>query len=325
MAIFIIMKTKLSIIFFLAAFLLAGSPSFSQDNEEFKQIDDYVKSLGSLDTLNVGTISSLLTKKFADNRDKARAIFDWIAFNISFDPKLARVSGNEKINSDEVLKKRKTNAAGYAALFQDMCSVAKIRCLTVDGYVRQDVEAIGEKPDEFNHTWAVVQLGQSPDSWYYVDPTWGAGYTDARMTSFTKQYNDGYFFADKGTFNLQHQPDNSAWLLGPKTAKDFFSLPILYGYAYTLGTNNFSPVTGKIKIKASQNFAFSFKVSKGVTVDSVALAIGPEKKKKLKDVYFSYNNNVVSFTHKFEEEDSYPITILVNNKPLLSYMAEITE
>ena len=325
MANFISMKTRLSLLFIITVMLFAGSPAFTQSNDEYKQIDDYVKSLGSLGTLNAGTISAILTKKFADNRDKARAIFDWIAFNISFDPKLSRVSGNEKINSDEVLKKRKTNAAGYAALFQDMCSVAKIRCLTVDGYVRQDVETIGEKPEEFNHTWAVVQLDQSPDTWYYVDPTWGAGYTNAQMTAFTREYNDGYFFADKGIFNLQHQPDNTAWLLGPKTAKGFFSLPILYGYAYTLGTNNFSPATGQIKIKASQNFAFSFKVSKGVPVDSVTLVTGPEKKKKSKDVYFSYNNNVVSFTHKFEEEDSYPVTILVNNKPLLSYMAEITE
>lgn len=319
------MKTRYRFIIITALVLLTGKTSFSQNNEEFKQVDEYVKSLGKLDSLNVGTISSLLTKKFASNRDKVRAIFDWITYNISFDCKLARVSGNEKNTSDDVLKKRKTNASGYAALFQDMCSVAKIRCLTVDGYVRTNVEEMSTKPDEFNHTWAVVQLGQSPETWFYVDPTWGSGYTDDKVTVFTKEYNDGYFFSDKLIFNLQHLPDNSAWLLGPKASKDFFSLPVVYGYAYTLGTSNFSPATGVIKAKAQKDFPFSFKVTKGLPVESVTLAIGSDKKKKLKNIYFSYNNNVVSFTHKFEEEDSYPITILVNNKPLLGYMAEITE
>ena len=309
---------------FLLFFCNSQAQTFSGD---YKEVDEYVKSLGTLDTLNMGTISYLVTKKFASNIDKARAIFDWIAYNISFDVKGFRNNGNEKKSSDEILKTRKANANGYASLFQDMCSVVKIRCLTVDGFVKRNIEEINEKPDEFNHTWAVVQLGQSPDSWYYVDPTWGSGYVDDKATTFTRAYNDAFFFADKTIFNYQHFPDNTAWLMGggPKSIKDFFALPLVKDHAYDFRISNFSPATGVIKAHVSKPVRFSFKVSNNAAIDTVALLIGTEKNKKLQTIYYSYNNSVVSFTHKFEEEDSYPVTVLVNNKPVLGYMVEVTE
>jgi transglutaminase/protease-like cytokinesis protein 3 len=87
--------------------LLVSVHVFAQKSyTDFKVVDDYVKSLGTLDTLNMGTVSYIVTKKFPDNKDKARAIFDWIAYNISFDCKAARTNGNEKNNSDIVMKLR---------------------------------------------------------------------------------------------------------------------------------------------------------------------------------------------------------------------------
>ena len=312
----------------LCLFLFINLQSSAQKrNADFKVVDDYVKSLGSLDTLNVGTISYIVTKKFSDNQDKARAIFDWIAYNISFDLKNAKRNGNEKTNSDDVLKLRKANAAGYAALYQDMCSVVKIRCLTVDGYIKNNSEQINEKPDEFNHTWVVVQLGQSSESWFYVDPTMGSGYTDDKMTFFTKAYNDAYFFADKVIFNFQHYPNNTAWLLGSasKNMSTFLSLPIVKNAAYEFNTTGFTPFFGKIKTKIKSPVQFSFKASGTSAVDIVAIAIGTDKKKKVKTVDHNLSGGMVKFSYIFEEEDTYPITILVNNKPLLSYLIEATE
>ena len=312
----------------LCLFLFLSLQCFAQKrNTDFKVVDDYVKSLGSLDTLNVGTISYIVTKKFSDNQDKARAIFDWIAYNISFDIKNSKKNGNEKTNSDDVLKLRKANAAGYAALYQDMCSVVKIRCLTVDGYIKNNSEQINEKPDEFNHTWVVVQLGQSSESWFYVDPTMGSGYTDDKMTVFTKAYNDAYFFADKIIFNFQHYPNNTAWLLGPapKNMSTFLSLPVVKNAAYEFNTTGFTPFSGKIKTKIKSPVQFSFKASGTSTVDIVAIAIGTDKKKKIKTVDHNFSGGMIKFRYIFEEEDTYPITILVNNKPLLGYVIEATE
>jgi transglutaminase/protease-like cytokinesis protein 3 len=313
----------------LSTALLAGKASVAQSTAgRYKIVDDYVKSLGSLDTLNMGTISYIVTKKFNENSEKVRAIFDWIANNISLDVKAVRNGGNDKMTSEEVLKTRKANSNGYAALFQDMCSVVKIRCLTVDGFIKKNTEQINDVPDEFNHTWNVVQLGQSPETWYYVDPALGTGYTDEKITVFTKAFNDYYFFADKTIFNSQHFPDNQAWQLGgngAKSAKDFFALPIVRDYAYEFGVSNFIPQTGAIKATTKKPVQFSFKASSNNKIDIVSLQLGTEKKRRVKTVDYSFNGGSISFSYKFDEEESYPVTVMINNKPVLGYFVEIAE
>ena len=310
----------------LALFLFAFSFQADAQND-YSIVDNYVKSLGSLDTLNMGTISYTVTKKFADPKEKVRAIFDWIAYNINYDLKAGKNNDNEKTSTELVLKTRKATAVGFAGLFQDMCSVVKIRCLTVDGYAKFTTEQIIEKPDGLNHTWAVVQLGQSPDSWYYVDPTWASGYADDKMTKFTKAFNADYFFADKSIFNYQHFPDNSAWLIGEGTrsSSTFFSLPLVKSAAYEYKLGKFLPANGFIKTKLSKPVAFNIKLNTTTPIEIVSLEMGENKKKKTKTVDFTFSDGNLSFSHKFDMEDTYPVTVLVNNKPVLGYLVEVSE
>ncbi len=307
--------------------LLGIQTKAQSTNEDFSIVDTYVKSLGTLDTLNMGTISYMVTKKFPDPKDKVRAIFDWVANNINYDLKAGKNNDNEKTSTDLVLKSRKATAAGFAGLFQDMCSVVKIRCLTVDGYAKFSTEQIIEKPDGLNHTWAVVQLGQSPDSWYYIDPTWGSGYTDDKMTKFTKAFNTDYCFSDKTIFNYQHFPDNSAWMLGvgPKSESSFFSLPLVKSAAYEYRLGKFLPENGLIKTKLSKPVFFSIKLNTNSAIEIVSLEIGENKIKKTKTVDYTNSNGIISFSYKFDLEDTYPVTLLVNNKPLLGYLVEAIE
>jgi len=310
----------------LALFLFAFSFQVDAQND-YSIVDNYVKSLGSLDTLNMGTISYTVTKKFADPKEKVRAIFDWIAYNINYDLKAGKNNDNEKTSTELVLKTRKATAVGFAGLFQDMCSVVKIRCLTVDGYAKFTTEQIIEKPDGLNHTWAVVQLGQSPDSWYYVDPTWSSGYADDKMTKFTKAFNADYFFADKSIFNYQHFPDNSAWLIGEGTrsSSTFFSLPLVKSAAYEYKLGKFLPANGFIKTKLSKPVAFNIKLNTTIPIEIVSLEMGENKKKKTKTVDFTFSEGNLSFSHKFDMEVTYPVTVLVNNKPVLGYLVEVSE
>ncbi len=307
--------------------LFAFSSTAQSSGNQYKAVDDYVKSLGRLDTLNMGTISQVVTKKFPEAKEKVRAIFTWIALNISYDLKAGRNNENEKTSSDLVLKTRKASAAGYAGLFQDMCSVQKIRCLTVDGYVKYKPEDINEKPDEFNHTWAVVQLGQSPDTWFYVDPTWGSGYTDDKMKVFTPAFNDAYFFSDRLVFNYQHFPDNGAWQLGPgpKNVTAFFSQPVVKEAAYDFNLGKYAPADGYLKTTLNKAVSFILNVQPTTNVDIVSLEIGTDKKKKVKTMDHVYTGKSINFTYKFDIEDVYPVTILINNKPILSYMVEVNE
>lgn len=296
--------------------------------DPYSEVDTYVESLGPLDTLNAGTISHIVTRRFSSSAEKVRAIYYWITRNISPDLRAARGNSNEKMVAETILKTRKANPNGFAILFQDMCSVAKIRCLTVEGFMKNKNDHVTEMPDEYNHTWAVVQLGQSPDTWYYVDPYSGCGTLDEKCTQFTRKFNPDYFFAPKNIFNLQHFPDNKAWQLGssgPASLKEFLALPLLHNPAYTYGLTGFTPYGSMLKASVKKPVSFSLRLQGNTKIELVALQVGADKKRRNKTVDFSQQGSNLIFTHRFEEEDSYPVTVLINNQPVLTYFAEITE
>lgn len=318
------MKKILASIFVVA--LLLSTNCFAQGNKNFTAIDEYVKKLGKLDTLTMGTISSIITKPFADKEDKARAIYSWIANNIEYDVKMAKSGNVNKNTPTEVLQYRKAVGIGFASLFQDMCSSADIRCLTADGYLKYDALQIGE-PDEINHSWAVVQLGKSPEEWFYVDVALASGSVDPLKKTFTPAYSTAYFFPDKKTFNWQHFPDNEAWKLGqaPKSKKDFYALPVIKTAAYELGLTSFTPATGKVKAKLGNAFTFSLAFSNTSDISKVELVYGEPKKQKTKEVIFNSSSGGISFSNKFEQEGEYPVTIKINGKEVISYHLTVEE
>lgn len=321
------MNTLQKITCIVLSIMVCVTANAQKAGRDFKEVDEYVKKLGKMDTMNMGTIATLLTKKFEDKTDKARAIFVWIANNISYDFKNARSGNNDKNSSTLVLQNRKGLGVGYANLYQDMCSVAGIRCLTVDGYVKFTSEQIGDTKTEINHTWNVVQLGQSPDAWYYVDACRGAGYSDADFKSFTPAFNDEYFFATLRIFNWEHCPDNEAWYLGPrpKGKKDFFDLPAIKSAAYEMGLKSFTPSDGDVKAKVGKPFNFRIQLSSDLDVTKAALVFGEDKKRKVKPMEFTFNNGILSFSYKPAEEDNYPVTVTVNDKELLVYKMDVSE
>lgn len=308
-------------------FVLSGLNLSAQTNgRDFTAVDKYVKSLGALDSMSMGTINNVVSKKFSDKIDKARAIYYWIANNITYDVKAARANNTSKNSPTDVLLYRKAIGLGFASLFQDMCSSANIRCLTVDGFVKNNVDEIGEKGNDINHSWAVVQLGESPETWYYVDPALGSGYADAEMKTFTPAFTDAYFFTDKETFNMQHYPDNTAWKLGPgpKNKKDFYDLPVIKSAAIELGLKKILPNDGNLKVKVNKPVRFSFTLSNAAAeITKVEVGIGERKKYKTKQIEFSFNQGLLSFSYTFEEEDSYPLSIIVNGKQFALYQVDI--
>lgn len=308
-------------IFLFAAFNVKAQTS----SRDFSKIDAYVKSLGPLENMSMGTINNVVSNKFTDKMDKARAIYYWVAHHIVYDTKLMRSNSTAKNTPAEVLRTRRAVGIGFASLFQDMCSSADIRCLTVDGFVKYNTQQIGEKDQEINHTWAVVQLGESPEEWFYVDPAFGSGYLSADMKEFTKSYTDAYFFTEKATFNLQHFPDNSAWKLGsaPKNKGDFFDMPVIKSSAIELGITKCSPNNGKIKAKADKAVKFSFTLKNTETITKVELGYGEKKKYKLEEIQYASAAGMLSFTYKFQDANSYPVTVFVNGKEFAQYYAEI--
>ena len=294
---------------------------------QHKAVDDFVIKVGALDSQNVAQITEALTLKIDDKEQKARAIFYWIANNIALDPKAIKINDERKSLPEDVVKFRKATPLGFAKLFQEMSSLSNIRCLVVDGYVKNSLEDLNNPPDEINHSWNVIQLGPSPDRWYFVDVARASGTLDKKMTLFQKDFTSAYFFASKPLFNLDHYPDNGAWQLGggPKSVKDFYSLPIFYNAAYLYDIKKPTPSTGfiKTKTKAKTNFSIPYGAAGASTVE---LLIGDARKQsKPEAMNFNLTAGAIVFSYQFKTEDSYPVKVVVDGKTVLEYMVEVSE
>lgn len=294
----------------------------------YSKTDAYVESLGSLIGLNVATIADTLIGFSGDKEQQARAIYYWISHNITMDLKGSKSNDNKNILPEKVVETRKATPLGYSTLFQEMCSQAGIRCLTVDGFVKFSSEEINNPADEINHSWNVVQLGTSPTDWYYADACKGAGFPDKQFKNFSTQFTSEYFFADKALFNLDHYPDNIAWQLGggPKSKKEFYALPLIGNAAYPLGMKSAKPMTGYFKTKMKNAVGFSFKISDAADIKSIILLIGDEKKApKKEDMNFSNNGGDIAFTYQFKRDDLFPVKVMVDGKMILEFMIEVEE
>lgn len=314
-------------LFISCLLFLCYSAQAQYTDKDFTAVDAHAKKVGKLDSLNMGSIAALVTKPFSEKVDKARAIYTWIAINITYDLKAAKNNDPEKSKSADVLKFRKGIGLGFAKLYQDMCSVVGIRCLVADGYVIRNFDDLEAGVSEINHSWTVVQLGQSPDTWYYVDAALASGKWDNDFKVFTKEYSDKYFFTDKALFNKQHFPDNIAWLLGagPKTRDEFNKLPWLRTAGIEYGLKSAVPALARFKAKNNEFVSFNLRLAEIEKVSAVKIKYGNPKKPKIKDAIFDFSGSAIVFKHKFELADEYPVTIEVDGKDLITYFATIEE
>ncbi len=315
-------------ILLLISFQIVTLLSFAQySTKDYTAVDAHAIKVGKLDSLNMGSIAAVLTKPFPEKVDKVRAIYTWIAYNISYDLKAAQNNDPEKSKTADVLKFRKGIGLGFSKLLQDMCSVVGIRCLVADGYVRRNFDDLEDGVKEINHSWAVVQLGQSPDTWYYVDAALASGKWDNDFKVFTKQYSDKYFFTDKPLFNKQHFPDNIAWLLGTgaKTLDEFNKQPWLRTAGIEYGLKSSVPALARFKAKSNEFVSFNLRLAEVDKVSTVKIKYGNPKKPKIKDAIFEFSGSSIAFKHKFDIADEYPVTIEVDGKDLITYFASIIE
>lgn len=313
-------------IIFTIATLLCLQFVYAQN--KFEAVDAFAKKMGDLKELNVARIADTLTRGIADDQLKLRSIYYWIANNISLDVKAAKNGDNRPVLPETVIEKRVSSAQGFATLFQEMSSLANIRCLVVDGYIKRRFDDLEEVADEVNHSWNVVQLGQSSDKWFYVDVAAAAGSLDEPMKLFEKHFTGNLFFADKPLFNLTHFPDNSAWQLGPgpKSKKSFYDLPVIETAAFEYGISDFSPKEGMPKTNVKKGMSFNFTYNAVMPIEKVELVIGNNRKPTPPvNMDFTVTGNKISFTHKFKEGDSYPVSVLVNGKLLFRYLVEVKE
>jgi hypothetical protein len=307
---------------FLSMLLLTNCLHSYCQQYDFAKIDSFAISIGKADSLTIPELTQLLTVRFKDPVLKTRAIYTWIAHNIAYDCPAYHVEAKRRSDPKDVFKYRKGVCAGYANLFQEMCSYANVQCIVIDGYGRGGSRAPAEKTGEINHAWNAVRIN---GEWKLVDVTWGSGYTDDKVRKFTQYFSDTYFFPDPHKFLLNHYPRLEAWKpAGARLSKQAFAdnPTILAGYLqFDLGS--FTPTKGVIKVKPKEPIHFSFSSSQDI--NSIQIIVGEEKKEERFHPEFTVTNGIVSFSFNYAKQNSHPLTVYVNRVAALQYQLEIRE
>ncbi|MBV8885980.1 MAG: hypothetical protein JO235_18570 [Chroococcidiopsidaceae cyanobacterium CP_BM_RX_35] len=189
-------------------------------NMDFTNIDNYASSIHYNGT-SVSELASLLSRYARTEAEKARIIYAWIAYNISYDVP-AYLSGNYGDSSpQEVLTTHRSVCSGYANLYKALARAMGLEAFVIDGYAKGYGYAISKTP-QINHAWNAVRIN---NGWYLVDSTWGAG--NINDEQFNKQFNSYYFATPPGQFIFDHFPIENKWQLleKPYTKEQFESTP----------------------------------------------------------------------------------------------------
>lgn len=289
-----------------------------------------------------------LTAPYSTEKEKVKAIFDWIADNISYYRGVSKpvkrkghsYAGNEDDLPDtgvllpltervarKVLQDKRTYCDGYARLFQSLCDHAGINAEIVTGYARSDMDRAEEK-FRSNHAWNAVCIDSV---WQLVDVTWASGYVN-QSNQFVKRYNEYYFLTPPQDFIRHHYPDDLRWTLLDRP-------PALYEFRYTpfrprsyvkYDITDYYPLRGIIEanlgdtihLELETNTAYrNLSIAPDSLWDSSALSQSP---------FYAYlkpdattKGSKVSYTFRVDSESTEWLHIMYNNDAVLRYKLNI--
>jgi len=177
------------------------------------------------------TVVASLTNGISDQFLKAKTLHDWICDNIAYDANMyfsGRVTAQDYIS---VLKKKLAVCSGYANLFIQMCKLAGMESIGINGYSK-GFGYTGKIGNNTDHAWNAINIG---NKWYLIDVTWDAGSLDQK--TYIKEYSTEWLFLDSRPFLYSHLPEEDAYqYYAPAlTANDFMREPYIAGIFFQYG------------------------------------------------------------------------------------------
>jgi hypothetical protein len=188
---------------------------------------------------NIQAVGNYLRAKERDPFLRLKAIHDYAADRIAYDsPALARGEYPPQ-DAETVFRTKKGVCAGYARLLVALGKVTGDRIVYLTGVSRD----MGGDVGGAGHAWNAAEVN---GSWYLIDATWDAGFSDGR--EFKKQYRTNYFLVPPEVMGNDHFPDEAAWQLRerPLSRGDFMRQPVLRSDFFAAGLGLVSPDRSQI-------------------------------------------------------------------------------
>ncbi|XP_066472164.1 kyphoscoliosis peptidase-like isoform X2 [Tiliqua scincoides] len=180
------------------------------DLQQLEKLDAYARKVSARSS--VESLVSVLLQEAHSDLEKVRAIWMWICHHIEYDGTSA------SYEPADVLQSGKTVCAGYARLFEKMCSIAGIGCKYLAGYAKGYSFKEGKDVKDKRHAWNAVYID---GRWHLLDCTWASGFV--KDGKFTFSYDEFYFLTHPAVFINDHFPEDSKWqLLKPTLSEQEF-------------------------------------------------------------------------------------------------------
>lgn len=251
-------RTAYILIFILCVQIISIAQN---DTINYKKADSIAINLRK-NFKTVRELSLALTSELTTEHEKFRAIFMWIATNLTYKP-----GAYSKKNAYKVMKRKKAVCEGYAFLLKELCYEAGIKCEYIVGYSKSNpMDDIGNSMKTSTHAWNAVMLN---GKWHLTDPTWASGYYDSKKRKFIREFDSFYFLPDPEDLILNHYPNEKKWLLTEtRMGKREFKLsPVIYpAYAEM----NIEP---QKKIKNHFKKKIKFKLKSGEIISDATITI----------------------------------------------------
>lgn len=156
---------------------------------------------------DMASLANYLTIPARSDRDRARAIFRWIADRISYNAEGFFSNDTGDNSAEGAFKNRKCVCLGYANLFAKLCKHAGLEAVMLIGESKGAVSP-ADRDARAYHAWNAVRLD---GKWHLLDVTWSAGFIDGR--TYKKHFTDYFFLTPPDQFIFSHYPHEMKWQL----------------------------------------------------------------------------------------------------------------
>ena len=189
-------------------------PEYVDSLKDFKPKRD--ASLSRLQT-DIRTEVSTIIGEANSVEEKARAIYDWICDNISYD------TTKQIHDAETCYRSRRGVCQAYCELFCYMAEAADITAEIITGITK---DAEGKISDE-KHSWIYVYTHEYDGM--FIDPTWGAGSVIDGVKFIKNEDNSMWFDVSPYWMIFSHFPDQLYWAkLDITVSKEQFkNLPVV--------------------------------------------------------------------------------------------------
>lgn len=263
-------------------------------------------------TAEAEILAKKLTAEYSTDLEKARAIFRWIADNISYrvreisrrpkkETRFNETDTSELKPLDErvaetVLQNGIAVCDGYARLFKILCMHAGIKAEIITGYARGSK---GNRRFGSNHTWNVVMID---GKWQLMDVTWASGYVSLNGDRFIQEFDENYFMPAPEKFIEEHYPDNLQWTLmdDPPLMEEFRKSPYKQKTFSKYRIRSYSPAKGLLEVNEGDTLHFELESSDVVRDHQIYSDLFPDT-----SVYRTAGSVLVSPSGVSENKTSY--------------------